>query len=49
MKSYGKQLVFVENYLAQQNEFEKVESIYKCDGNFKFVESYDDAMKLLCY
>ena len=31
-----------ENYLAQQNEIEKVDSIYKCNGVFKFVESYDD-------
>ena len=31
-----------ENYLAQQNEFEKVDSVYKCDGKFKFIESYDD-------
>ena len=27
-----------EEYLAEQNEFEKVGTIYKCDGKFKFVE-----------
>ena len=27
-----------EEYLSQQNEFEKVDSIYKCDGKFKFEE-----------
>ena len=31
-----------ENYLAWQNEFEKIGSIYECDGKFKFIESYDD-------
>lgn len=31
-----------ENYLAQQNEFEKIDSIYECDGIFKFEEPYDD-------
>lgn len=31
-----------ENYLAQQNEFEKVDSIYRCEGKFKFIELYDD-------
>lgn len=30
-----------EEYLAEQNEIEKVDTIYKCDGRFKFVE-YDD-------
>lgn len=27
-----------EEYLSQQNEFEKVDSIYKCNGKFKFIE-----------
>ena len=31
-----------EEYLKEQNKIEKVDSIYKCDGSFKFVESYDD-------
>ena len=31
-----------EEYLSQQNEFEKAESIYKCSGKFKFMESCDD-------
>lgn len=31
-----------ENYLTQQNEFEKIGTIYECEGRFKFVEPYDD-------
>ena len=30
-----------EEYLSQQNEFEKVDSVYKCDGKFKFEEDDD--------
>ena len=31
-----------EDFLAEQNEVEKVGTIYKCGGAFKYVESYDD-------
>ena len=31
-----------EEYLAKQNKFDKVGTIYDCDGKYKFVESYDD-------
>ena len=31
-----------EEYLAQQNEFEKVDSIYECEGIFKFAERYEE-------
>lgn len=31
-----------EEYLAEQNKFDKVGTIYDCDGKYKFVESYDD-------
>ena len=31
-----------EEYLAKQNEFEKVESIYNCIGKFKYVEYNED-------
>ena len=31
-----------EEYLEEQNKEEKVGTIYKCDGKFKFVEQYDD-------
>lgn len=31
-----------EDYLSQQNEFEKTGSIYKCEGAFHFVEPDDD-------
>ncbi len=34
--------LFKEEYLAEQNKLEKVGTIYKCDGKFKFVEYYDD-------
>ncbi len=27
-----------ENYLAEQNEIEKIESVYKCEGDFHFYE-----------
>lgn len=30
--------LFEESYLKQQNELPKVDSICKCDGEFKFVE-----------
>lgn len=31
-----------ENYLAEQNNLEKVGTIYECDGKFKFVEFDED-------
>lgn len=31
-----------EEYLAEQNKFEKVGTIYECDGKFKFVEFDED-------
>lgn len=31
-----------EEYLAEQNEIEKVGTIYKYNGPFKFMEHYDD-------
>lgn len=31
-----------EEYLAEQNKFEKVGTIYECDGAFKFVEFDED-------
>ncbi len=31
-----------EDYLAEQNKVEKVGTIYKCDGAFKYVEHDDD-------
>ena len=31
-----------EEYLYIQNKFDKVDSIYTCEGKFKFEESYDD-------
>jgi hypothetical protein len=31
-----------ESFLAEQNEVEKVGTIYRCDGAFKYVEHYDD-------
>ena len=31
-----------EEYLAEQNEIEKVDSIYKCDGPFEFMEYEED-------
>lgn len=31
-----------EDFLIEQNGIEKVGTIYKCDGKFEFVESYDD-------
>ena len=31
-----------EKYLEEQNKFDKVGTIYNCDGKFKFVESYED-------
>jgi hypothetical protein len=31
-----------EKYLVKQNELEKVGTIYKCDGKFKFVEYEED-------
>ena len=30
------------DYLAEQNKFEKVDTIYACEGKFKYVENYDD-------
>lgn len=33
-------LLLDENYLAQQNAFAKVGSIYKCEGDFKFENPY---------
>lgn len=34
--------LFNEEYLYIQNQFNKVDSIYTCEGKFKFEESYDD-------
>lgn len=31
-----------EEYLAEQNKIEKIGTVYKCDGIFKYVESYDE-------
>lgn len=31
-----------EKYLVEQNKFEKVGTIYKCDGKFEFVEYSED-------
>ena len=31
-----------KEFLEEQNKLEKVGTIYKCDGKFKFLESYDD-------
>ena len=31
-----------EDYLKEQNNFEKVGTIYKCEGKFKFVEYEED-------
>lgn len=30
------------NYLAEQNEIEKVDTIYNCEGKYKFVEHYEE-------
>lgn len=34
--------LFDEKYLAEQNNLEKVGTIYKCDGRFKYEEKYDE-------
>jgi hypothetical protein len=31
-----------EDFLAEQNKMEKMESIYKCDGIFKYEECYEE-------
>lgn len=34
--------LFDEEYLLIQSKFENVDTIYDCNGKFKFIESYDD-------
>lgn len=34
--------LFDEKFIAEQNNLEKIDSIYECNGKFKFIESYDD-------
>ena len=34
--------LFTKEYLLEQENFPKVDTIYDCDGKFKFIEIYDD-------
>lgn len=35
-------VLFDEEYLAEQNKLEKVDTVYKCDGPFEFVEPCEE-------
>ena len=34
--------LFNEEFLAEQNQIKKIETIYECIGKFKFVEQYEE-------